>query len=270
MAPAGRTREAHGVRALTASWLGRVDYPAAWSCQRELFLTRLDGEIGDSLMLLEHPPTYTLGKRAVEEDLVFDETQRRARGIELFKVDRGGRATYHGPGQLVGYPILELGERYDVLAYLRRLEEVVIRTANDLGIEARRDPEHTGVWVGTNKIGAIGVKITRGITMHGFAFNVATDLTMFEGIVPCGIQGRWVTSVLAETGVLHSVKEVASLAAKHVAEVFGASLVWAHPRTLFSAASESGRAQVGSLIESVDSQTITHECSTTAAKPLLS
>ena len=228
-------------RALTASWLGRVDYPAAWSWQRELFLARLDDEIGDSLMLLEHPPTYTLGKRALEADLVFDEAQRSARGIELFKVDRGGRATYHGPGQLVGYPILELGERYDVLAYLRRLEEVVIRTAADLGITATRDPENTGVWVGSNKIGAIGVKITRGITMHGFAFNVTTDLSMFEGIVPCGIEGRWVTSVLAETGVRRSVKEVASLAANHVADVFGRSLVWAHPRTLFSNNTAVGR-----------------------------
>ena len=233
--------ETASARPLTASWLGRVDYPAAWSWQRELFLARLDDMIGDSLMLLEHPPTYTLGKRALEDDLVFDATQRRARGIELFKVDRGGRATYHGPGQLVGYPILELGERYDVLSYLRRLEEVVIRTAADLDIAAARDPEHTGVWVGSNKIGAIGVKITRGITMHGFAFNVTTDLSMFEGIVPCGIQGRWVTSVQAETGVRRSVKEVASLAANHVADVFGRSLVWAHPRTLLTTNASMGR-----------------------------
>src|SRR3712207_8505791 len=104
-------------------------------------------------MLLEHPPTYTLGRRAVEQDLVYDEVQRRAKGIALFKVDRGGRATYHGPGQLVGYPILELGERYDVIAYLRKLEEVLIRTAADLGVEAARDEDHTGVWVGKNKIG---------------------------------------------------------------------------------------------------------------------
>ena len=255
-------------RALTASWLGRVDYPAAWSWQRELFLARLDGDVGDSLMLLEHPPTYTLGKRAVEEDLVFDEGQRLARGIELFKVDRGGRATYHGPGQLVGYPILELGERYDVLAYLRKLEEVVIRTAADLGIDARRDPEHTGVWVNSNKIGAIGVKITRGITMHGFAFNVTTDLSMFEGIVPCGIEGRWVTSALAETGARRSVKEVASLAANHVADVFGRSLVWAHPKTLLTTGPQAGRPAAG---VPTDSEAFTNDCSTTAApRPLFS
>jgi lipoyl(octanoyl) transferase len=216
-------------RLLTAAWLGRVEYPAAWSWQRELFLARLDGECGDALMLLEHPDTYTLGRRALEADLVYGDAERNARGIALYKVDRGGRATYHGPGQLVGYPILALGERYDVVKYLRRLEEVLIRTAADLGVEATRDEENTGVWVGPNKIGAIGVKITRGITMHGFAFNVTTDLGMFGGIVPCGIQNRWVTSVLAETGKTHSVKEVGTIASNHLAEIFGRTLVWTHP-----------------------------------------
>jgi lipoyl(octanoyl) transferase len=217
---------------LAASWLGRVDYPAAWSWQRELFLARLEGDIEDTVMLLEHPPTYTLGRRASEEDLVYDAPQRIARGISLFNVDRGGRATYHGPGQLVGYPILALGDRYDVVAYLRQLEEALIRTAADLGVQAHRDPEHTGVWVGTNKIGAIGVKITRGITMHGFAFNVTTDLDMFRGIVPCGLQDRWVTSIAAESGSAHSVKEVGALAANHVADVFSRGLAWVHPDTL--------------------------------------
>ena len=221
-------------RVLTASWLGRVEYPAAWSWQRELFLSRLDGDRGDILMLLEHPPTYTLGRRATPEDVVYGETQRNARGISLYEVDRGGRATYHGPGQLVGYPIMELGERYDVLSYLRKLEEVLIKTSADLGVEARRDSEHTGVWVGNNKIGAIGVKITRGITMHGFAFNVTTDLSMFGGIVPCGIQDRWVTSVEAETGVRPSLKEVGAIAANHLADTFGMALTWAHPGSLRS------------------------------------
>jgi lipoyl(octanoyl) transferase len=217
---------------LEASWLGRVDYPSAWSLQQELYLARLEDECHDSLMLLEHPHTYTLGRRGTAEDLVYGDVERAARGIALYKVDRGGRATYHGPGQLVGYPILAVGERYDVLSYLRKLEEVLIRTARDLGVEAHRDPEHTGVWVDKNKIGAIGVKITRGITMHGFAFNVATDLGMFGGIVPCGLPDRWVTSVLEETGRTHSVKEVASVAANHLAEVFSRGLVWVHPSSL--------------------------------------
>lgn len=219
---------------LTASWLGRVDYPAAWAWQKELFLARLEGERSDALMLLEHPHTYTLGRRADPSDLIYGETEMASEGIGLYKVDRGGRATYHGPGQLVGYPILQLGERYDVLRYLRMLEDVLIRTAADLGVEARRDPDHTGVWVGTNKIGAIGVKITRGITMHGFAFNVTTDLSMFRGIVPCGIQGRWVTSVADQTGVAHEVKDVAGLAAKHLAQAFDRDLRWAQPDSLIA------------------------------------
>jgi lipoyl(octanoyl) transferase len=227
--------------ALTAAWFGRVDYAEAWATQRELFLARLDGDKDDSVMLLEHPPTYTLGRRGLAEDLVYDANQRAARGISLYEVDRGGRATYHGPGQLVGYPILGLGERYDVLSYLRKLEDVVIATAADLGVEARRDDDHTGVWVGSNKIGAIGVKITRGITMHGFAFNVSTDLSMFEGIVPCGIQDRWVTSVEAETGRKHGLKEVGTMAARHLADTFDRSLVWTHPRSLLA----SGPAPVG-------------------------
>jgi len=230
-------REAEGIgqNLLTAAWLRRLDYPEAWASQQELFLARLDGLVGDSLMLLEHPHTYTLGRRAEPGDLVFNEVERAARGVATYKVDRGGRATYHGPGQLVGYPIMALGERYDVLAYLRNLEEALLRTASDLGVTAHRDSEHTGVWVGPNKLGAIGVKITRGITMHGFAFNVTTDLSMFEGIVPCGLRDRWVTSVEAETGTRFSVKEVASIAANHVADVFGASLVWAHARSLLKA-----------------------------------
>jgi len=218
--------------ALTAAWLGNVDYAAAWSWQRELFLTRLEDERGDTLMLLEHPHTYTLGRRAVRDDLVYDEAQRAARGIALYEVDRGGRATYHGPGQLVGYPIMRLGDRYDVIAYLRKLEDVVIATAAELGVEATRDEEHTGVWVGKNKIGAIGVKITRGITMHGFAFNVSPDLSMFGGIVPCGIQDRWVTSIEQETGKRHPVKEVAAIAAGHLADAFGLPLVWTHKAAL--------------------------------------
>jgi lipoyl(octanoyl) transferase len=213
---------------ITASWLGRLEYPFAWSAQRELFCARLDRECGDTLMLLEHPPTYTLGRRASEQDIVSSDAEQLAKGISTFKVDRGGRATYHGPGQLVGYPIMALGERYDVLSYLRKLEEVLLRVAADLGVEAARDEKHTGVWVGQNKLGAIGVKITRGITMHGFAFNVAPDLSMFEGIVPCGLRDRGVTSIEGETGRRHNLKEVASLAANHLSNVFERPLVWAH------------------------------------------
>lgn len=233
--------DSEGTDILTASWLGRIDYSAAWSWQQEIFLARLDEDIVDSLMLLEHPPTYTLGRRTQPGDLLYGEAECSARGISLYQVDRGGRATYHGPGQLVGYPILALGERYDVMRYLRNLEEALIRTARDLGVDASRDPDHTGVWVGPNKLGAIGVKITRGITMHGFAFNVATNLSMFEGIVPCGFTDRWVTSIEAETGRRYPLKEVADRAANHLATVFGRALVWAHPEALHA----SGHVEAG-------------------------
>jgi lipoyl(octanoyl) transferase len=216
-------------RSLTAAWLGRVEYSAAWELQRELFAARLDDRCDDTLLLLEHPPTYTLGRRAIAEDLVYDEEQRAARGISLYDVDRGGRATYHGPGQLVGYPIMGLGEQYDVLAYLRGLEEALIRTASDLGVSATRDPRHTGAWVGNNKLGAIGVKVTRGVTMHGFALNVTTDLSMFEGIVPCGIGGRWVTSVEAQTKAQWPTERAAAIAATNVARVFNRKLTWTEP-----------------------------------------
>jgi lipoyl(octanoyl) transferase len=220
---------------LTAAWLGDVDYAEAWAWQRELFLARLDGTSGDVVMLLEHPPTYTLGRRALEGDLLYSENERKARRIATYRVDRGGRATYHGPGQLVGYPIMALGERYDVVKYLRHLETALIETVADLGVEARRDDEHTGVWVGKNKLAAIGVKITRGITMHGFALNVTTDLRMFEGIVPCGLSDRWVTSIEAETGRSHPVKTVAGQAADHLARTLGRDLVWTHRRALVAA-----------------------------------
>lgn len=224
--------------ALTASWLGELDYAQAWELQRRLFLARLDQDRGDMLLLLEHPHTYTLGRRAQNGDVILSEAERRGRGISLYDVDRGGRATYHGPGQLVGYPVLQLGDRYDVIGYLRKLEGVLIDTAAELGVEAHRDPEHTGVWVGSNKLGAIGVKITRGITMHGFAFNVTTDLDMFSGIVPCGITDRWVTSIEAETGRRLSVKEVAEVAARRLAEAFDQPLVWTHPRSVLAFATD--------------------------------
>ncbi len=216
---------------MAATWLGRVDYGTAWSAQGELFNARRAGAIGDCLLLLEHPPTYTLGRRTGPSDLIYDDSSRAARSISLYEVDRGGRATYHGPGQLVGYPIISLGERYDVIAYVRKLEEVLIRTAADLGLEARRKRD-TGVWVGNDKLAAIGVKITRGITMHGFALNLTTDLTMFAGIVPCGLNDRGVTSVEAITGRAHSVRAAAVIAAHHAGVVFGRRLVWTAPDDL--------------------------------------
>jgi lipoyl(octanoyl) transferase len=224
---------------LTAAWFGRVAYETAWSWQRRLFRARQGVTGRDCLMLLEHPPTYTLGRRGVEDDIRYGPRELVARGIATFRVDRGGRATYHGPGQLVGYPIVRLGERYDVLAYLRALETTLIGVAARYGVEAERDRAHTGVWVGDRKLAAIGVKITRGITMHGFALNVTTDLGMFDGIVPCGIPDRGVTSLRAERGASPSVRAVAAVAAHHLARALGRSLVWSDPGGLLSAAHDT-------------------------------
>jgi lipoyl(octanoyl) transferase len=217
---------------LTAIWLGRVDYQVAWAWQRRRHELRQRDLCGDTVALLEHPATYTLGRRSVEEELLYDAGQRAARGIALYRVDRGGRATYHGPGQLVGYPIIGLGSRYDVIAYLRAIEAALIETLSDLGVAAERDARHTGVWVGRNKIAAIGVKITRGVTMHGFALNVTTELGMFKGIVPCGIQDAGVTSVAAQTGRAWPLPEVSVTLAGHLAQVLGRRLEWDARRTL--------------------------------------
>jgi lipoyl(octanoyl) transferase len=211
---------------LTGTWLGRIDYEVAWTWQRERHELRQRGLCGDTIALLEHPPTYTLGRRSVEDELIYDASQRAALGIALYRVDRGGRSTYHGPGQLVGYPIVGLGGRYDVLVYLRGLETALIDTVAELGATAERDRRHTGVWVGNRKIAAIGVKITRGVTMHGFALNVSTDLDMFNGIVPCGIAAAGVTSVERETHVEFGLEEVSAIVARHLARVLDRRLVW--------------------------------------------
>jgi len=215
---------------LEAAWLGRAGYEDMWAWQRRRFEARRAGECNDMVALLEHPPTYTLGRRSTPEEILYTPEQRRARGISLFEVDRGGRATYHGPGQIVGYPIVALGHRYDVLQYLRGIENALIESLAEVAIEGHRDTRHTGVWVGDNKIAAIGVRITRGITMHGFALNVGTDLSMFEGIVPCGIEDHWVTSVEAETGVHYRLEEVALILGRHLARVMSRPLEWVTPK----------------------------------------
>lgn len=211
---------------MRARWLGRVPYLVAEALQERLVLARRNAEIPDTLLLLEHPPVVTLGRGADPSHLLQTEEDLRAAGIDVHACGRGGDVTYHGPGQLVGYPILALeAARRDARRYLRDLEEAVIRTVREHGIEARRDPGLTGVWVGERKIAAIGVRIGTGwITSHGFALNVSTDLAGFETIVPCGIRGREVTSIARETGRDVPLREVAARAAVHLAAVLGRSL----------------------------------------------
>jgi len=175
---------------------GLLDYQSAWDWQRELHQQRVSGEIVDTLILTEHPHTYTIGKAGGEEHLIADEGVLKQNGITVYRIDRGGDVTYHGPGQIVGYPILDLHNYYlDVHRFLRDLEEVIIQTLAEYDIRAGRVDGLTGVWVGEAKIAAIGVKVSRWVTMHGFAFNVNTDLKYFENIIPCGITDKPVTSM---------------------------------------------------------------------------
>jgi lipoyl(octanoyl) transferase len=202
---------------------GLVPYSVAYDWMHELADQRLRGEIPDTLVLLEHPPVYTAGRRSDPAHILWTEDRIRAAGAELHWVDRGGSVTFHGPGQLVGYAIIDLGVRPDVIRYLRRLEEVVIRACADIGVEGlTHDPEATGVWAGDRKLCAIGVRVKRArVTLHGFALNCTTDLSWFDAIVPCGLAGRSVTSVTELAGRDVTVDELAPLVAKHLEDVFG-------------------------------------------------
>ena len=187
--------------------LGSIEYTSAWELQRELVTERADGIRGDTVLLLEHPPTYTAGKRTEDSDRPTD-------GTPVVNVDRGGRITWHGPGQLVGYPIIALAEPVDVVEYVRRLEQALIATCARLGVEAGRIDGRSGVWCAASgerperKIAAIGIRVQRGVTMHGFALNCNCDLNAYSTIVPCGIADAGVTSLTAELGREVTVSEV--------------------------------------------------------------
>jgi len=183
-----------------ADW-GRTAYADALARQEALVAQRISGEISDTLVFTEHEPVFTLGRRAgADQHLIWGEAERTARGIALAQTSRGGDITYHGPGQIVGYPIVSLDARRDLHGYLRFLEQVLINTVGALGLTASRRPGLTGIWIGERKVAAIGVAVKRWVAYHGFALNLAPDLTHFGGIVPCGIaptQGS-VTSIAAE------------------------------------------------------------------------
>ncbi len=199
--------------ATTLDW-GRTGYAEAWQRQEELVTRRNTGEAGDTLVLTEHNPVYTLGvRRGAEEHMLWDEAELAKRGIEVFKSNRGGDITYHGPGQLVGYPIVNLAARKDLHAYLRFLEQVLINTVGTFGLAAARREGKTGIWLGPRKIAAIGVAVKKWTTYHGFALNVDADLAPFSGIVPCGITDGTVTSMAAELGRAPAMAEVKQVAA---------------------------------------------------------
>ena len=177
-----------------------MDYRRAWDFQTDLAQAVRDGERPNTLLLLEHPPTYTLGRLSRADDILLSREELEARGISVCETDRGGQATYHGPGQLVAYPVVNLREWGGPLKYVRTLEQVIIGTLADFQLQGRLEDGITGVWVGDAKIAAIGVKISRGVAFHGLAINVNTDLSYFSHIVPCGIPDLEVTSIAQETG----------------------------------------------------------------------
>jgi lipoyl(octanoyl) transferase len=238
------------VRAFTAHWLGRVRYAEAHALQERLLASRVRGEIGDKLLLLEHEPVVTLGKGAKEENILVPRADLARRGIDVHETGRGGDVTYHGPGQLVAYPIFDLHpDRLDVRRYVRDLARVMIGLAADHGIGAsfiEGDSKLVGVWVDEAsprawrgnprepggaakpaKIGAIGVRLSRWVTMHGFAFNVTTALDGFQLIVPCGISQYGVTSLAALGIAAPSVEDVARASVVHFARVFEADATMA-------------------------------------------
>jgi len=206
-----------------AQWLGTVDYLAAWDRQRAHAAARADGGDWDVLMLLEHPSVYTAGRRTSPEERPTD-------GSPVVDVDRGGRITWHGPGQLVGYPILRLREPFDVVDYVRRLEQALIAVVSELGLPCGRVAGRSGVWLAADgrgperKVAAIGVRVQRGVTLHGFALNCDPDLTAFDRIVPCGIADAGVTSLSAELGRRVTVAEALPLTRDAVLAALDGSL----------------------------------------------
>ena len=213
--------------------LGRVEYAEAFALQDELRAARQAGDIPDALLLLEHPPVYTKGRRTEKADLPMGDDWYRAQGIEVADTNRGGRVTYHGPGQLVGYPIMAIT---DVIEYVRTMERAVIAALADEGIEACVRHGLTGVWVGDRKIGSIGVHVSRGVTMHGLAVNVDCDLQPFEWIVPCGIDGVRMTSLYVETRRTGAMPCFRKRIAWQLAEQLGRRQRIVSPERLLSAA----------------------------------
>jgi lipoate-protein ligase B len=214
---------------LRAAWLGRVPYLDGWRLQ-EAVASRVRAGDDARLLLLEHDPVYTIGRRGTVDHLLVDLAELRRIGASLYRVDRGGDITYHGPGQLVGYPVVPLGDRPDLVRYVRGLEESLIDVLGSYGIAARAEKGKTGVWVDLRdgrpaKIAAIGVRVSRGVSTHGFALNVATDLDAFARMVPCGFMHE--VASLRRLGVEAEAREVATRVADALAERLGVGLAWA-------------------------------------------
>jgi lipoate-protein ligase B len=216
--------------------LGTVEYTRALELQRSLHRQVVEGSLPDLLLLLEHPHVYTLGRRGKESDVLASEDRLSRLGAKVHHTDRGGEVTYHGPGQLVGYPIVDL-RRWGrgPMSYVRALEDTLVATLREFGVEAGRNEKPTGVWVADAKIAAIGVKISRRVTMHGFALNVHPDLSYFEHIVPCGMPQAEVTSMASMLSEKPSVEQVMPVLAGHFGATFGTPMEWAEVESLGAA-----------------------------------
>ncbi len=202
-------------------YLGKINYQPAWNLQKKLVVARRQSEIPNVLLLLQHPPVITIGKSGTDANLLVESEYLTKHGVELINTDRGGDITYHGPGQLVGYPILDLTElKKDIFWYLRQIEQVIINTLQQFNIEATRKKNYTGVWVDAEKIAAIGVKISRWITSHGFSFNINPNLEHFNLIIPCGIQDKSVTSLIKLVDKAITIEDVLPTLVDQFAAVF--------------------------------------------------
>ena len=238
-------RNANHMKACLAIELGRVDYLSAWELQKNLHRQVADGALPGVLLLLEHSHVYTLGRRGKPSDILASPDWLNEQGVEVHHADRGGEATYHGPGQLVGYPIVNLRSiGGGPLKYVRTLERVLIATLAEFGVAGECSSRPTGVWVGDAKIAAIGVKVSRGVTTHGFALNVDPDLSFFDHIVPCGMPGGRVTSIAAERSGEIDVQTVISALARHFGNAFGLAMEWSKLECLGMLASLSGAPRV--------------------------
>ena len=218
-----------GASPLRSTWLGRVDYLDAWRLQNAV-ATRVWAGDDERLLLLEHDPVYTIGRRGATEHLLAAPDELRRVGASVYRVDRGGDITYHGPGQLVGYPVMRLGDAPDLTGYVRSLEGALVDALASYGVTAYTERGKTGVWVELPesgrpaKIAAIGVRVSRGVTTHGFALNVTTDIAAFERMIPCGFAHE--VASLERMGVTATTREVADRAAVALAERLGRPLVW--------------------------------------------
>lgn len=217
------------MKRVRACWLGSTGYQEAWDLQAELVGAVRDGREPDTLLLLEHPHVFTMGKAARAEHVLWDEEERERRQVGVIWSDRGGEATYHGPGQLVGYPVLDLSRMVlSIPAYIEALERSLIDYLAELGVRAEPGgPGLTGVWSGGDKVAAIGIKLNRPVVSHGFALNLTTDLEYFEGIVPCGHAELKATSVESLVGRRVDTRSAAEAYAQHFEHVFGAAVDWA-------------------------------------------